>query len=258
MDPGFRRDDTFFSVLLCPLCSPCLCGVSVPREVRRLAVTDDNTKPSALIAFMPSGRRGRFACGTPVLTAARSLGVDIDSVCGGRGICGRCQIEVSEGSFAKLGITSALDHLSAFGAVETRYAARRGLAAGRRLSCSTLLEGDVVIDVPPDSQVHKQVVRKRAEMRAIELDPVVRLHYVEVAEPDMHDPAGDLQRMEKALREQWNLKNLDTDLRVIQGLQKALRQGEWKVTVAIHHGKQITAVWPGFHDKIYGLAVDIG
>jgi uncharacterized 2Fe-2S/4Fe-4S cluster protein (DUF4445 family) len=95
-------------------------------------------------------------------------------------------------------------------------------------------------------------------MRAIELDPVVRLHYFEVAEPDMHDPAGDLQRMEKALREQWGLKNLDTDLRVIQGLQKALRKGEWKVTVAIHHGKQITAVWPGFHDKIYGLAVDIG
>ena len=116
-----------------------------------MAVTNDNA--SALIAFMPSGRRGRFALGTPVLTAARSLGVDIDSVCGGRGICGRCQIEVSEGSFAKLGITSSLDHLSSFGPVETRYAARRGLAAGRRLSCSTLLQGDVVIDVPPDSQV---------------------------------------------------------------------------------------------------------
>jgi uncharacterized 2Fe-2S/4Fe-4S cluster protein (DUF4445 family) len=223
-----------------------------------LAVTNDNAKASALIAFMPSGRRGRFACGTPVLTAARSLGVDIDSVCGGRGICGRCQIEVSEGSFAKLGITSTLDHLSAFGAVETRYAARRGLAAGRRLSCSTLLEGDVVIDVPPDSQVHKQVVRKRAEMRAIQLDPVVRLHYVEVAEPDMHDPTGDLQRLEQALAKQWGLTGLDCDLRVIQGLQQALRKGGWTVTVAVHLGRQITAVWPGFHDKLYGLAIDVG
>ena len=213
-------------------------------------------KPDALVVFMPSG--GRFPIGTPLLQAARSLGVDIDSVCGGRGICGRCQIELAEGEFAKLGVTSKIDHLSGFGAIEQRYAEKRGLATGRRLSCSTLLYGDAVIDVPPDSQVHKQVVRKRAEMRAIELDPVVRLHYVEVAEPDMHDPAGDLQRMEKALREQWGLKNLDTDLRVIQGLQKALRQGEWKVTVAIHHGKQITAVWPGFHDKVYGLAVDIG
>ena len=224
--------------------------------VRPAPVQSD--KPDALVVFMPSGRRGRFAIGTPLLQAARSLGVDIDSVCGGRGICGRCQIDLAEGEFAKLGVTSKIEHLSGFGAIEKRYAEKRGLAPGRRLSCSTLLYGDAVIDVPPDSQVHKQVVRKRAEMRAIELDPVVRLHYVEVAEPDMHDPAGDLQRMEKALREQWGLKNLDTDLRVIQGLQKALRKGEWKVTVAIHHGKQITAVWPGFHDKIYGLAVDIG
>ena len=215
-------------------------------------------KPDALVVFMPSGRRGRFVIGTPLLQAARSLGVDIDSVCGGRGICGRCQVEVSQGEFAKLGVTSKAEHLSGFGVIEQRYADRRGLQPGRRLSCSTLLYGDAVIDVPPESQVHKQVVRKRAEMRAIELDPVVRLHYVEVAEPDMHDPAGDLQRLEKALREQWGLKGLDTDLRVIQGLQKALRKGEWKVTVAVHQGRQITAVWPGFHDKIFGLAFDIG
>src|SRR5215813_6782594 len=212
----------------------------------------------ALVVFMPSGKRGRFPLGTPILKAARSLGVDIDSVCGGRGICGRCQVEVSEGEFAKLGVTSKLTNLSTFGAVEQRYADRRGLKEGRRLSCSSLLQGDLVIDVPPDSQVHKQVVRKRAEMRAIELDPVVRLHYVEVIEPNMHDPSGDLQRLMQALEAQWGLTGLDCDLRVIQHLQKALRQGNWTVTVAVHHGKQITAVWPGFHDKAYGLAVDVG
>jgi len=207
---------------------------------------------------MPSGKRGRFPLGTPILQAARNLGVDIDSVCGGRGICGRCQIEVSEGEFAKLGVTSKLDHLTPFGAVEKRYADRRGLKPGRRLSCSTLLQGDVVIDVPPDSQVHKQVVRKRAEMRAIQIDPVVRLHYVEVVEPNMHDPSGDLQRLLQALETQWDLKGLDCDLRAIQGLQKALRQGEWTVTVAVHQNQQITAIWPGFRDKAFGLAVDVG
>ncbi|MGE0118966.1 MAG: ASKHA domain-containing protein [Dongiaceae bacterium] len=221
-------------------------------------MTPAPSRTDALIVFMPSGKRGRFPLGTPVLKAARSLGVDIDSVCGGRGICGRCQVEVSEGEFAKLGLTSKAANLSAFGAVEQRYADRRGLKEGRRLSCSTLLQGDIVIDVPPDSQVHKQVVRKRAEMRAIELDPVVRLHYVEVIEPNMHDPSGDLQRLMQALEAQWGLTGLDCDLRVIQHLQKALRQGDWTVTVAVHHGKQITAVWPGFHDKAYGLAVDVG
>src|SRR3546814_15951985 len=129
---------------------------------------------------------------------------------------------------------------------------------GRRLSCSTRLLGDAVIDVPPDSQVHKQVVRKRAEMRAIEIDPVVRLHYVEVIEPNMHDPSGDLQRLLQALETQWNPTDLDADLRVIQGLQKALRKGAWTVTVAVHLGRQVPAVWPGFHDKAYRLAVDVG
>jgi uncharacterized 2Fe-2S/4Fe-4S cluster protein (DUF4445 family) len=217
-----------------------------------------NGSEEALLVFMPSGRRGRFRLGTPVLQAARQLGVDIDSVCGGRGICGRCQVVVSEGEFAKLGVTSKSDHLSDFCSVEQRYSDKRGMKPGRRLSCQAHLLGDLVIDVPADSQVHKQVVRKRAEMRDITLDPVVRLYYVEVQEPDMHDPTGDLQRLEKALSEQWNLPKLDTDLRVIQGLQEALRKGGWKVTVAVHMGKQITAVWPGFHDKAYGLAVDIG
>jgi uncharacterized 2Fe-2S/4Fe-4S cluster protein (DUF4445 family) len=212
----------------------------------------------ALVVFMPSGKRGRFAIGTPVLQAARKLGVDIDSVCGGRGICGRCQVLVSEGEFMKLGVKSEASHLTEFGEVERRYAERKGLAEGRRLSCSTRVQGDVVIDVPPDSQVHKQVVRKRAEMRAIELDPVVTLHYVEVAEPNMHDPSGDLQRLEQALAAQWDLRDLDTDLRVIQHLQKALRKGDWTATVAVHQKKQITAVWPGFHDRAFGLAVDIG
>ncbi|GAB2178164.1 ASKHA domain-containing protein [Dongia sp. agr-C8] len=217
-----------------------------------------NGQDHPLIVFMPSGRRGRFAVGTPILQAARSLGVDIDSVCGGRGICGRCQVVVSEGEFAKLGVTSKSDHMSDFSAVEQRYGDKRGLKPGRRLSCSAQVLGDLVIDVPSDSQVHKQVVRKRAEMRTIELDPVVTLHYVEVAEPDMHDPTGDLQRLMQALKEQWKLENLDCDIRAIQGLQQALRKGEWKVTVAVHLGKQITAVWPGFNDKVYGLAVDVG
>ncbi len=212
----------------------------------------------ALVVFTPSGRRGRFPLGTPLLKAARSLGVDVDSVCGGRGICGRCQILVSEGEFAKHGIVSRADHVTAWSEVEERYKQKRGMKDGRRLSCQTCLGGDVVIDVPPDSQVHKQVVRKRAEARDIELDPAIRLHYVEVAEPDMHNPTGDLERLKAALEQQWGLVDLETDLRIIQTLQRALRDGDWKVTVAIHRGQVMTAVWPGFVDHAYGLAVDVG
>ncbi len=212
----------------------------------------------ALIVFTPSGRRGRFPVGTPILKAARSLGVDIDSVCGGRGLCGRCQIEVGSGEFAKHGITSRPEHVSAWNQTEARYQEKRGMAEGRRLSCQALLLEDAVIDVPAESQVHKQVVRKRAEVRAIELDPAIRLHYVVVQEPDMHNPTGDLERLLAALEDQWGLSELEADLRILQSLQKSLRAGNWKITVAVHRGQVITAIWPGFHDRSYGLAVDIG
>ncbi|GAB4366740.1 MAG: ASKHA domain-containing protein [Kiloniellaceae bacterium] len=222
---------------------------------------DDAVKPAAkdaLIVFTPSGRRGRFPVGTPILKAARSLGVDIDSVCGGRGLCGRCQVEIGNGEFAKHGITSRPTHVSPWSATEARYKEKRGMLDARRLSCQTLLVEDVVIDVPAESQVHKQVVRKRAEARAIELDPAMRLHYVVVQEPDMHNPTGDLERLLAALEDQWGLTGLETDLRILQTLQKTLRDGKWQVTVAVHRGQVVTAIWPGFHDRSFGLAVDIG
>ena len=212
----------------------------------------------ALVVFTPSGRRARVPIGTPLLQAARSLGVDIDSVCGGRGLCGRCQVLLAEGEFAKHGVTSRAENLSPFGPVEEEFCRTQPLAPGRRLSCSTQVLGDVVIDVPPDSQVHRQVVRKAAEAHDIELDPVVRLHYVEVQPPDMHDPSGDLRRLEDALDFEWRLTGLACDVRVLQQLQPALRKGGWKVTVAVHGGSQIIAVWPGFRERVYGIAIDVG
>ncbi len=217
-----------------------------------------NQQSDAMVVFSPSGRRGRFSVGTTILQAARALGVDLDSVCGGRAMCGRCQIELSTGSFAKHGVESKSDHLSPTSELETNYGATHVLREGRRLGCSVKILGDVVIDVPPESQVHRQVVRKRPEVHAINLDPIIRMYYVEVQEPNMYDPSGDLQRLKDALEFDWRLENLSCDLRQIQNLQAALRQGEWKVTVAVHNDSQIVAVWPGFQDHAYGLAIDVG
>ncbi len=217
-----------------------------------------------LVIFTPSGRRGRFPKGTPVLTAARRLGVDLDSVCGGRGICSRCQVQPGKGEFPKFGVTVAEDALSPVNDVEARYDRIRGLAPGRRLGCQALIEGDVVIDVPPESQVHRQVVRKRAEAREITLDPALRLLYVEVAEPDMHEPSGDLQRLTAALAEQWGIEGAALDFALLPDLQKILRKGEWKVTAALWQPDEATrprivALWPGIHaEGLYGLAIDLG
>jgi uncharacterized 2Fe-2S/4Fe-4S cluster protein (DUF4445 family) len=211
------------------------------------------------VAFSPSGKRGRFAEGVSVLEAARKLGVDLDSVCGGRGICGRCRVAIVEGADPKRGISSALDHVTACGAVEERYQRLRGgFAQGERLGCQARLRGDLLVDVPAESQLHRQVVRKRAEAWPVKIDPVLRLHYVEVEKPDMADPSSDFRRLAKALAEQWSLTDVRADLAVLRTLQKALRANDFAVTVCVRHGRDIVALYPGLKERVFGLAFDIG
>ncbi len=217
-----------------------------------------------LVIFTPSGKRGTFPVGTPILTAARQLGVDLDSVCGGRGICSKCQIAPAYGDFPKHGVVSQPEALSEWNAVEERYKSKRGLIDGRRLGCQATVQGDIVVDVPPESQVHKQVVRKAASIREITMDPATKLYYVEVQEPDMHEPSGDLERLSLALTDGFGLPPLTCDLRVLTTLQPILRKEKWSVTVAVHQGRvggpaRLLKLWPGYYEgSIYGLAVDLG
>ncbi|NBZ87427.1 ASKHA domain-containing protein [Stagnihabitans tardus] len=222
------------------------------------------TTSDALVIFTPSGKRGRFALGTPILTAARQLGVDLDSVCGGRGICSKCQIQPSYGEFPKFGVTVQDGALTEWNEVEARYKRIRGMIDGRRLGCQAKVQGDVIVDVPPESQVHKQVIRKAASDRVIAMDPATRLLFIEVAEPDMHEPTGDFERVKRALKDQWQVEGVEADLGLLRRLQPALRKGEWKITVALYKGNHDTShrildLWPGFHEgPILGLAIDLG
>jgi len=197
-----------------------------------------------LVVFTPSGRRGDVSPGTTVLDAARRLGVDIDSVCGGRGICGRCQVEPMFGEFAKHGITADASHLSPPGTVEADYRGRRPLTEDRRLSCTATICGDLVVDVPAESQVHRQVIRKDVDLGDIELDPVLVLRLVEFGEGD------DLLA---ALGSQWGLTGLELppDLDIVA-------DGSGLATVAIRDDSQVVAVWPGLRDRALGVAVDVG
>ncbi|WP_137130138.1 ASKHA domain-containing protein [Rhizobium sp. FY34] len=221
------------------------------------------TETDPLVLFMPSGKRGRFPVGTTVLDAARQLGVYVESVCGGRATCGRCQIEVQEGHFAKHGITSAEEHISPLGAKERRYAEVRTLPAGRRLSCSATIKGDLVVDVPPDTVVNAQVIRKATSDRLIERNPAIQLCYVEVDEPDMHKPLGDLDRLNVMLERDWGFRDLLVASHLLPKVQGILRKGNWAVTAAIHRDVEtdrphLVALWPGLHNEAYGIACDIG
>ncbi len=210
------------------------------------------------VVFTPSGLSGRVPEGTTVLEAARELGVDLDSVCGGRGICGRCQIVPGEGSYPKWGITVESDDLSQPGPLETDYRGRRPLGEGHRLGCAVQILGDVIVDVPPDSQIHKQVVRKGVELEDLVIDPLISLHYVEVPdEPEDDQGHSVLDRIRAELAREWGLTGLTTIFEVLPYLHLALYQQGGQLTVAVRD-YTIIAAWPGFVDRAFGVAIDIG
>jgi uncharacterized 2Fe-2S/4Fe-4S cluster protein (DUF4445 family) len=211
-----------------------------------------------LILFSPSGKRGRFPAGTTVLQAARALGVDIDSICGGRARCARCQVEPVDGTFPREGMVSSPAHLGEL--TETEISCMNGgqLEPGNRLSCQARILADIRVDVPAGSQLHQQVVRKAYEAHPIELDPVIRLYFTEVPGPGDGQADGDEQRMLQALEKDFGLTALTPDLEVLQSLQAALREENGQVTVAVRNGEHVVAIWAGFTDKVYGAAVDVG
>ena len=224
------------------------------------------------VVFTPSGIVAVTTQESTVLDAARTAGVDIDSVCGGRGLCGRCQVVPSTGEFAKWGLTSTEGALSSPGPTELDYRGRRPLGADHRLSCQAAVLDDVVIDVPAQSQVHSPVVRKAIDLGEIIVDPVVTLHYLELETAELGDEISDAERVAEALAEDWGLPDVVVPARALPALSSAVAGGNGSVTAVVHTRRspteadsdaavverQVLTVRPGYSDEAYGVAVDVG
>ncbi|HUF38703.1 MAG TPA: ASKHA domain-containing protein [Anaerolineales bacterium] len=208
------------------------------------------------IIFMPSGRRGEVPKGTSLLDAARQMGVEIESICSGRLTCGKCRVQIESGTFQKHGIVSAEDHVSPPAAAERRLLEEIG-ARDARLSCSAYACGDVLAFIPEEARGQKQIIRKSASERAIDIVPTVRQFYLEVAEGQLGEHRGDWGRLQDALAAEWDLQGLRIDLPALQKLQPALKKGKRAVTVTLRENEVID-VRPGYQEGVFGLAVDIG
>jgi len=202
---------------------------------------------SHTVVFTPSGLSGAIVDGTTVLDAAVQLGADLDTVCGGRGICGRCQVAPSTGDFAKWAITVGDEALSPWGVLEENYTGKRAIVQGRRLGCSAKIRGDVVIDIPPESQIHKQVIRKTVDVGELVIDPIYTLHYL----TDVADADGITQ----ALETQWGV----TLSEPARNVAPASFTPDMTIALDRRNGRNsIAAIWSGYVDRIMGIAVDVG
>ena len=229
------------------------------------------------IILQPSGRRGQVEEGTSVRTAARELGVEIESICAENATCGKCMVLIEEGRFEKYNIASKREHLSPVGREERTYLERRpkllkdkGWEIGQvRLSCQSKIMGDVLINVPEESRGNKQIVRKSARERQIEIKPSIHKYLVSMSPPTLERPIADWERLAKGLETSMVLVHgteaklprwydLTIDYTCLKTLSKTLREAKWNVTVSIWDNKEVIAVQPGYHEDSYGAAVDIG
>jgi uncharacterized 2Fe-2S/4Fe-4S cluster protein (DUF4445 family) len=234
------------------------------------------------IILQPSGRRGQIEEGTSVRTAARELGVEIESICAENATCGKCMVLIEEGRFEKYNIDSKRDNLSPVSIEEANYFKRRprllkdkGWEVGQvRLSCQAKIRGDVLINVPEESRGNKPIVRKTARERQIEVKPAIRKYLVSMSPPTLERPIADWERLAKGLETSMGLVRgageklprwyeLSIDYQCLRTLSKTLREATpkgagWQVTVSVWNDREVIQVQPGYHEESYGAAVDIG
>lgn len=215
-------------------------------------------KASATVIFQPSGMRGTVPAGITLVEASRLLGVDIEAPCGEKQVCGKCKVRIETGFFEKFGIESCLEHAGSFLESEHARINPEEREAGYRLACTAIVHGDLVIYVPESSRAGKQVVSKSARPIVIELDPAVRHYHLEVTAPTLEDTTADLERVLAALEKQHGLSGLQYDIFALRGLPRALRSGDWKITVSVWMDREIIRFRPGQSSTAYGLAIDIG
>jgi uncharacterized 2Fe-2S/4Fe-4S cluster protein (DUF4445 family) len=219
----------------------------------------DEPKPKHLVVFQPSGSRGYVEDGANLLEVARSLGVEIETPCGGLLMCSKCRVRIEEGFFERFGIESGLSHCNPVLEKERDFFRSKGLTEPNlRQSCVVKVHGPLVIFVPEESRAVKQLVRKSARELNIPIKPAVRRYFVEMKAATLRDPVGDWERLQNALKAHHGLEGLHIDYPVLTQLQKNVRAGEWKVTVFVWRGREVIRVMPGFAEYALGLAVDVG
>jgi len=202
-----------------------------------------------MIVFQPHGKRIEAAKGETLLEAASNAGVNINSICGGEGLCGKCRVIVQEGG----------KNLSLPTEAEKRALSKEDLKNGFRLACQAKIkrEGLIVIEVPPESQVDRQRLLLRGLEKRVKPQPMVRKLEIHLKEPSLLDVVADVDRLLEAVKSETGSK-VKMDYEAMRKVPHVLRRGEWRVSVVLWRNEEIISVNLDFSPNLYGFAVDIG
>jgi uncharacterized 2Fe-2S/4Fe-4S cluster protein (DUF4445 family) len=197
--------------------------------------------PEVAVTFQPSGHRVFVLPGTSLVEAAGRAGVILQAPCGGQGTCGKCRVRVVSGDCASAEAAS-------------RALPRKAFAEGYRLACKTRVQGDTVVDVPPESTFESkhQILVADSGARA-KLNPIIRKTYFELPPASRDDHTSDVDRLRSAVGP------VEVSLGLLAELPGFLRRNGWKGTAVCAHRKRLLALEPGDTSRSsFGIAFDIG
>jgi uncharacterized 2Fe-2S/4Fe-4S cluster protein (DUF4445 family) len=201
------------------------------------------------IIFQPYGKRAEAITGSTILDVARDTGVNISSVCGGEGRCGKCRIIIRMGN----------ELLSSPSKFEKRVFSEEDLSNGFRLACQTTAqhEGAVTVEVPAESRIDQHRLLLMGSEKKVKLAPAVRKVLVALEKPSLSDTRSDVDRLLDALDSKIGLRPI-VDYETLKKVPRVVRKKDWIVTVTLWNNREIIAIQPGEISGCYGFAVDVG
>ena len=197
-----------------------------------------------IIDFEPIGLRGKCREQESLLDCARRLGVGINSICGGKGTCHSCKVQVLSGTVSK----PEPKEREVFGSKE--------LKNGWRLACQTYPASDCKIAVPTESMTTPQRVQVEGLDVKVSPDPSIRTYLLEIDAPSLEAPQADDNRLLKDLNEQHKLQCTRIDVGALRNISGQLRFWKWK-SQAVVRNSEVIAVLPT-KSHLLGLAIDLG
>jgi len=205
--------------------------------------------PENEIAFLPDGKRVKIHDSLTVLEAVKLAGVDLVSVCGGKGTCHKCKIKIDPATFSPPLTENEEKSLTPMEKDE-----------GIRLACQIKVsKNHLIVQIPEYSRTGKQRLQIEGIKTALEPDLMVKKYYLELPEPSLEDPRSDVDRIIQELNKQYKTKGLTIFSDLLKNIAPLLRQSNWQITVTVWNDTQIIAIEPGNTAKrIFGLALDIG
>jgi uncharacterized 2Fe-2S/4Fe-4S cluster protein (DUF4445 family) len=209
------------------------------------------SKPPVKVVFLPSGLRGAVTPGTRLDEAARQLGADVQSLCGGQGKCAKCRVRIASPA-------EAATSLSPPTAAETEALSANELADGWRLACQAKVCGNVTVDVPEQSRAARQVICKAPGARTVPPDPSVRRVQVHVPPPSPTAPMADWERLEAVLGQAGETSLVTPKTSFLRRLPAALRRDDGRMEVVLDSNRRCIGIAAESDVPLAGVALDIG